>query len=215
MSAEPRESERRGLGNLLRGSRAVSALAELLVPSAARVELDGSSLVAMDAYGAAVVRTAIEMHLARHPTHFVSLIEPQHSGCWALMSDLLGGPLPSRCSWAGSRSPATRGIYVLVPATPIADDEDVQLLVDHTIRQATGALRFGDRAGQLAQEAAAVFLDNARRHGADAPVPPVVCAALDPQANDLQLTTVNLRGVESSLVFDEAAMRNPGRRTEP
>jgi hypothetical protein len=96
---------------------------------------------------------------------------------------------------------------VLVPATPIADAEDLQLLVDHTIRQATGALGYGDRAARLLQEAAAVFLDNARQHAADVAVPPVVCAALDTQGNDLQLATVNLRSSSPHAAGGEAAMR--------
>lgn len=143
MSATP-QSERRTIGNLLRGPRAASALASLLLPAAPQLELDGASLVQMDAYGAAVLRTAVEVHLNRHPSHTVWMIEPVNSECWALVSDLLGGPLPERCGWAGTRSAALRGSYVLVPATPIGDAEDVQLLVDHTIRQAAGALGFGD-----------------------------------------------------------------------
>ncbi len=207
MSTTP-TPERREIGNLLRGPRAASELASLLLPAAPELELDGSSLVHMDAYGAAVLRTAIEVHLDRHTSHTVSMIEPLNSECWALMSDLLGGPLPERCAWAGTRSTAKRGSYVLVPATPIADAEDVQLLVDHTVRQATGALGFGDRAGRLLQEAAAVFLDNAREHAADAPVAAVVSAMLDPQVNDLQLAAVSLSGVSRRQLPDEAAMRS-------
>ena len=207
MSAPSTPPERRDLGRLLRGRRAESALAGLIAPAAPRLELDGSSLIGVDAYGAAVARTAVEVHLSRNRRHSVSLIEPHDSECWALVSDLLGGALPSRCSWAGTRSPALRGNYVLVPAEAIADAEDVRLLLDHTIRPAAGALGYGDRAGQLLQEAAAVFLHNAEQHAPGAAVPPVVCASLDPQANDLQLTSVNLRGTRSDATSDEAALR--------
>jgi hypothetical protein len=202
------DPERRRLGNVFRGHRATSALGELLVPSAPILAIDATAVTRLDAYGGAVVRTGVDVHLARHAEHLASLIEPRDDASWELLWDLLGGfLLPLRCSWAGTRSPGKRGSQVLVPATPITDDEDVQLLVDHTIRQATGALGYGDRAGRLLQEAAAVFLENAKQHTPGAGTPPVVCAALEPQGNDLQLATVSLGGPVPDQADGEAALR--------
>lgn len=53
-----------------------------------------------------------------------------------------------------------------------------------------------------------MFLDNAREHAADAPVPAVVSAMLDPQVNDLQFAVVSLSGASCRQRADEAAMRS-------
>jgi hypothetical protein len=193
MSTSPHSREQRALGKILRGPRAVSALPRLVVPAAPELVLDGSSLKVVDAYGGVVIRTAIEAHLSRGASHSVSIVEPRDESTWRMLFDLVGGlSLPLRCSWAGTRSAATRGSDVLVPATPIVDNEDVTLLVDHTVRVAAGALGYGDRPGRFLQEAAAVLLDNAREHGSADVFPAIVCASLEPQGNDLQLVTANL-----------------------
>jgi len=197
------EPERRHLGGLLRGNRAADTLAGLLAPAAPLLELDGSSLTQVDAYGGAVIRTTVEAHLARDQDNRVTLIEPIASECWTFVSDLLGGPMPARCSWAGTRSPAARGGDVLLPATAVSDPKDVELILDY-IGVVTPALGHGDRCGRLLQEAAAVFLDNVEQHAGEAPTGPVVCAAFDSGEKNLQLVCVNLYGPSVGVIQTES-----------
>jgi len=201
MNAENPEAERRGLGSVLRGRQVAAILADVLRPATTQqLELDGSDLTEVNAYGAAVLRAAMETHLARNPSQGVSVIEPANSECWAHFSDLLGLPAGQRWSWSGTRSGAARGRNVLIPATIIRDSEDAQLIVDHAIPTAAGALGYGARTGRLLQEAAAVFLDNAEQHARSRPVRPVLCVAFHPPSNDLQLVSANLEDPEDLAV---------------
>ena len=80
----------------------------------------------------------------------------------------------------GTRSPAARGLDVLIPATMVQDREDARLIVEHAIPAAAGALRHGVRTARLMQEAASVFLDNVEQHARSRPVPPVALRCLPP-----------------------------------
>lgn len=196
------------LPSVFRGHRALAVLSTLLAPAAQSLVLNMSAVRRVDAYGGSVLRAAVEMHVARDPLNDVTIVEPVDDAAWALTFDLLGGSLlPLRSRWAGSRSAGRRGSEVLVPATPIVDEEDVRLLVDETIRRAAGALGYGDHAGHFLQEAAQVFLANAQKHGEHSPVPPIVCASLEPQANDLQLVTLDLAGNVPAGDAAEVALR--------
>jgi hypothetical protein len=193
MPAEDRGVERRNLGNVLRGRQAAAILAELAHPAdATTLELDGARLTEVNVFGAAVVRTGIEVHLARDPANRVSLVEPDNSECWEHLSDLLGLPTGRRWRWAGTRSPAGRGTDVLVPAMPVRDSEDVKLITDEGIRVVAGALGYGARTGHLMEEAAAVFLHNVDQHARSHAIAPVICAAFHPPSNDMQVVVVNL-----------------------
>lgn len=206
MTASPDQPERRTLDNLLRDRRAAEALAAITAPAAVVLELDCSGVTQVDTYGGAVIRTAVEAHLNRDPRHRVTVIEPAASDCWPLLSDLLGGTMPSGCSWAGTRSPATRGRDVLIPAMTIDDPEGVALILDY-VAVVAPALGHGVRAGQLLQEAAAVFLDNVWQHAPDRPIQPVVCAAFDPTGRNLQLVCVNLDGPQTGPPRTQAQLR--------
>lgn len=200
MAAENTDVERRHLGNVLRARQAAATLGQLARPAdATKLELDGTSLTEVNVYGAAVLRTGIEAHLARDPTNTVSVIEPDNSECWEHLSDLLGLP-GQRWGWAGTRSPAARGRDVLVPATPVIDAEDVQLITDRAIPAAAAALRYGPRIGRLLQEAAAVFLHNVEQHARSHTIAPVICAAFHPPSNDMQVVCVNLEEPGALLV---------------
>ena len=157
-----------------------------------------------DAYGAAVLRTAVDAHLNVNPQHRVSIIEPRASDVWPLVSDALGR-LPTRAAWAGTRSPATRGLDVLLPAVALRPTE-ATLYVD-TVKMIAAALHHGARPGQLLQEAARHFLDNVEEHAANSPIPPVLCAAFDPVARNLQLVCVNLSAPDARLALNEHELR--------
>jgi hypothetical protein len=186
------EGERRTVPHAFNGQRARSALVALVSPAAQRrLVFDARETTRVDAYAAAVLRTAVELHLARKARNSNVIVEPASDESWAMLYDLLGEVLPARCAWAGTRPTPTRGRRVVLPATTVIDD-DVELITDHALRSAAGALRFGDHAGRLLQESAAAFLENARTHGTPAEVPPVICAAFDRQTNDLQLVVCDL-----------------------
>ncbi|MCW2993599.1 MAG: hypothetical protein JWQ18_1094 [Conexibacter sp.] len=191
---QDQEEETRSLPRAFNGQRARAALASLIEPAShPRLVLDAGHVTTVDAYAGAVLRTGIEVHLARDPGNSIVVAEPEASLCWAALYDLLGEFLPPRSSWAGNRPTPTRGRDIVLPATPIADDETTVLLTDVALPAAAGALGFGDHARRLLQEAAAAFIDNARKYGDEnAPVGPVICAALEPQSNDLQLVVCDL-----------------------
>lgn len=182
--------ERRVVGKLLRDWRAADVLGPLVAPAAEpTVVFDCSALEQIDAYGAAVIRTSLDAHVSRDPRHMASIVEPRASDVWPFLSDAIGPP-PSGSKWAGTRSPASRGTDVLIPAMSVRPNE-AQLIV-RTVGIVAAALGHGPRPGQLLREAAQVFLDNAAEHAAGAPTSPVVCAAFEPMTRNLQLVCVNL-----------------------
>jgi hypothetical protein len=189
---EDDQGEHLTLPRVFGGQYARTELAQLIGSATGRLILNAGNVARIDAYGGAVLGIALRLHLARGTHNRVLIIEPTSDSAWSMMYDLLGEVLPERCTWAGTRSAPTRGRLVVVPAASLSDDEDVELLTDEALPRATSALRFGTRAGRLLQEGAAAFLENARTHGADAPVEPVACAALDTQTNDLQLVVIDL-----------------------
>jgi len=198
----PSESERRALNRLFRDQRAADALGVLAAAANGEgLELDCSEVTQIDAYGAAVIRAALEARLTTDPRHRAKIIEPRSSDIWPFVSDAIGRP-PSGSQWAGTRSPARRGTDVLIPATPVRQDE-VSLIVGNVGRVAA-ALRHGVRPGQLLREAAQVFLDNVAEHAAGAPTSPVVCAAFEPMTRNLQFVCVNLAPSGTTVPVDEA-----------
>jgi hypothetical protein len=186
--AQP-EPDRREVGNLHRGRRAAATLGQLVVPATGEaIVIDCSKVTQIDTVGAAVIRAALDAHLA-DPRNSAMIIEPSASDIWTFFSDAIGRP-PAGAKWAGTRSVAARGTDVLIPAGPIQPDR-VQLL-RQTIKTFAAALGHPTRAGGLLRDAATVFLDNVVEHASDSPTPPVVCSAFEPVGRDLQLTCINL-----------------------
>lgn len=187
--ARLQDREIHNLGRVLRGQYARSASSGLLSARApaARLLLDGRSLQLVDAFGGVVVRAVLDQHVAVRGNS-VSVLEPESATVWQTLYDLLGrGNLPAGCSWGLTRSPARRGDCVLVPATPLASDQDVRSLIDLALPGAAAGLGHGGRPARLAQESAALFTHNARTHGSGSPVPPLLCASFDEQSKDLQV----------------------------
>jgi hypothetical protein len=183
------EPDRREVGTLHRGRRAADALGQLVVPARSEaIVIDCSKVTQVDTIGAAVIRAALDAHLA-DPRHTATIIEPSASDIWTFFSDAIGRPPPG-AKWAGTRSVAARGTDVLIPASPIQPDE-VQLL-RQTIKTFAAALGHPTRAGGLLRDAATVFLDNVAEHAPDSPTPPTVCSAFEPVGRNLQLTCINL-----------------------
>lgn len=212
-TAPPRHEER-GLGRVLRRQQACGSLDRLLTPATRQLTLVGSSLTRLDVYGALVIRAAVDVHLHASTSHSVALVEPVNDETWALLFDLLGQSiLPSRCAWAGTRAAPARGRRVLVPVTAIDDPEAAQLLHDVGLPAATRALRYGDAAARILQEAAAVFLDNAAIHGRDSPIAPLVSASLEAQGNDLQLAVLDLGARRPSAGEEADALQAALRRS--
>lgn len=181
--------DRRAIGTLHRGRRAADALGQLVVPATSEaIVIDCSNVTQVDTIGAAVIRAALDAHLA-DPRHTATIIEPSASDIWTFFSDAIGRPPPG-AKWAGTRSVAARGTDVLIPANPIQSDE-VQLL-RQTIKTFAAALGHPTRAGRLLREAATVFLDNVAEHAPESPTPPVVSSAFEPVGRNLQLTCINL-----------------------
>lgn len=183
------EPDRREVGNLHRGRRAADALGQLVAPATGEaMVLDCSKVTQVDTLGAAVIRVALDAHLA-DPRQTATIIEPGASEIWPFLSDAIGRP-PTGPKWAGTRSVAARGTDVLIPAGPIVPDR-VQLL-RQTIKTFAAALGHPTRAGGLLRDAVQVFLDNVAEHAPDVPIPPVVCSAFEPVGRNLQLACINL-----------------------
>jgi len=198
----PPAPERRELGTLFRDRRAAEALGVLTSPvKAEHLELDCSNVTQIDTYGTAVIRATLDAHLAADPRHRATIVEPTTSAIWPFLSDAVGRP-PSGSKWAGTRSPATRGTDVLIPATPVRHDEAP--LIVRTVGIVAAALHHGIRPGQLLAEAAQVFLDNVADHAPGAPTSPVVCAAFEPVSKNLQLVCINLAPPGTPVPANEA-----------
>lgn len=202
----PSDADRRVVGKLLRDRRAAEALGPLAAPTQApAIEFDCSELTQVDAYGAAMIRIALDAHLGKDPRHRAAIVEPQASDVWPFLSDAIGTP-PTGSRWAGSRSPASRGTDVLIPAMPVRPDE-VQLIV-RAAGIVAAALGHGPRPGHLLREAAQVFLDNVAEHAAGAPTSPVLCAAFEPMTRNLQLVCVNLAPPDAALPNSESDVQD-------
>lgn len=182
------EADRRVLTPAFRGPRAIAGLAALCARAAPRLELDARGLRRADAFTGVVVHETVRRHLEADPGHEVVLWEPADEQAWAMLHDLLT-PLPRLARWAGEQPAAQRERQVLVPATPIDDDETIDLVTRYALPAATASYRIPDAPRRLLLEAAAAFADNAVLHGGGAPS--VLCACYDPQANDLQLVVLS------------------------
>ena len=185
-------NETRPLHRVLRGQHARQALARLVADGPRELRLDGTELTRIDAYGGAMVGAAMRRHLARGSGHALEVLEPADDGAWSMLYNLLGGALPSRATWSGTRAHARRDHQVLLPAMALDDDDTVELVTDEALPKIVRHLGYGDRAARAVQEAAAIFAHNAMTHGADSPIAPILCCALDAQGNDLQLVVADL-----------------------
>lgn len=202
-SAQQPNPDHRAVGNLHRGRRAAAALGELVVPALTEaLVVDCSEVTQVDTVGAAVIRVALDAHLA-DPRNTATIVEPNASEIWPFLSDAIGRP-PAGAKWAGTRSVASRGTDVLIPAMPIQPDQ-VQLML-RTIKVFATALRHPPLAGALLRDAATVFLDNVAEHAADAPTPPVVCCAFEPVGRNLQLACINLLDPDTDATTDTSAL---------
>jgi hypothetical protein len=169
--------------------------------------LNGRELTEVSTYGAATMRAAIELHLARDPVNEVVVIEPAHSACFEHMSDLMGPSAQQRWSWAGTRSSVARTRDALIPAMPIRDAAERKLILDEWLPFVGSALHYDLRARRLVQEAAGVFLDNVDEHRASRAIPPVIAAAHHPESHELQLVCINLDEPDALVIANLADLR--------
>lgn len=185
-------SDTRTLPAVLRGHHARAALHGLLQPAARRLVLDATGLRKVDAYGGAVLRATVEHHLGAHPRNSVMIVEPADDEAWSLLSNLLGGALPARASWAGTRSPV-RYYDVVLPAVPLRDAAEVELMVEGALLRALPALGYDDRVTRAVVEATAELADNALAHGpGERMVPPILSCSWDALGKDLQVVVLEV-----------------------
>lgn len=194
----------RHLGRVLRGQKSLGAAAGLLRPASPQLTFDGRALRQVDAFGAVFLRAAVDVHLARGPAHSVSLIEPEDPAVFGTLHDLMGGlALPSRCSWAGLEPTPRRSDQVVVPAGPLVTQKDLDAVVDFALPAALSALGHGQRVARVAQEAAAVLLDNAIVHGGGSPM---FCTHFDAATCNVQVVVFDRGGFPSD--DDGSALRD-------
>lgn len=183
----------RVLPRALRGQYARSQAAWLLSASPAReLVLDCRQVLQVDAFGAVILRAAIDSHLATAPTNTVTIVEPTDPVAWQALYDLLARELlPSRSSWSGQKQIPQRGADVVIPVLPVATDLDAQTFVEEGLPRIGSRLGHPRRRLRIAQEAAEAFVENARTHGGSSPLHPLLCVTLDPVSHLLQVVVLD------------------------
>lgn len=206
MTEDDDDIEWRKLRPVLRGPHARRALAELLAPAAPKLGIDMSAVCRLDAYGAAVVRCAIDVHLERQATGDVTVKPPTNAETRRIACDVLMG-LPSRCRWDAKDEGEQPVSNVIVPAMSVSDDEIAALIVQMCLPEAAEILGLQRSELGALQVAAEEFVANAEEHAHDASVPVVLAACLEEEGNDLQIVAVDVGATFARKHDPESALR--------
>jgi hypothetical protein len=170
--------------------RGCEILEMMLAPTrTSTLTIDASETVVLDAYGGVSIRIAIEAHLARDPANDVRIIVPEFEACHGRLHSLLA-LMPGRCSYVELHQTPPRDREIVVP-TMLATDDDREL-IEQAIRRAVPGLGFPIAAQRALLLATRRFTDNARTHGAGAPVSAVAALVFEPSWNELCLVVSDL-----------------------
>lgn len=183
------EGQPRLLARAWAGPRALNGLEPLLARAVPRFELDASALKRADAYTGAVVREALDRHLAADPGHRVVLREPAANEPHAMLCDLLN-VLPPRAQWAGERPSARGDSAVLLPAHRVEDRETVELS-NYALGLAVAQQRLPVPEARLLLHAAKQCSFNDLIHRRNGVMPGLQCVCHTRQSHDVQVVTLS------------------------
>jgi hypothetical protein len=172
--------------------RSEAALALLPIRGAppAEVIVIADGLRAIDAWGAAALRTSIEFH-ARAQQQQVTVSAPSDASTWRLLYHLLERDCPAHLRPTDDAPVPSGGAprAIIVPATRVVSVEISEQIADTIIARANGrlgqALRFV--AGQLPE-----LVHNSLTHAHASPTKPVVCCFHDTSEDEVQLVVCDL-----------------------
>jgi len=149
-------------------------------------------LKAIDAWGAAALRTTIEFY-ARIQQQQVTLSAPADTSAWRLLYHLLGQDCPThfRLSDDASRPPGAAPSAIILPAMRVPaveiSEQIAEAIIDGDSGRLSPALRF--RAGQFPE-----LVHNSLMHPRESPTKPVACCFFDSSEDEVQLVVCDLGG---------------------
>lgn len=151
-----------------------------------------NTVTAADALTAAVLRASIEECLV-NGTKKVDYMPPVDPGVDQTLENLLG-PLPEICTPIRDGRPAPpRDRHAIVPATPIRDEEGLELAA-LAIKAIAGHLRLSQREWEMAVAAAVAFGTNGLTHASHSPCGVVICAGIEPRSAAIVVAAADLGG---------------------
>jgi hypothetical protein len=174
-----------------RGEAALSPLAGIRGAPPAEVFVIADGLRAIDAWGAAALRTAIEFH-ARVQQQQVTISKPSNPSTWQLLYHVLGPEdcpahviLANDATRPAGRAPSS----IIVPAVRVGSVDISEQIAEAIIDRASGRLRPALRfvAGQLPE-----LVHNSLVHASGSPTKPVICCFHDKDEDEIQLVVCDL-----------------------
>lgn len=174
----------------MRGEAALSFLPERGQPPAETL-IFADGLTAIDAWGAAALRTSIELY-ARRQQQQVTIGAPKDPAAWRLLYSLLEKDCPAHLRLSDDTTPpppSRRPSAIVVPTirAPTLEraDEIAEVILDIPPSRLTRALRF------VAQEVPELVA-NALTHADRSPTQPVLCVFYDRDEDEVQLVLCDL-----------------------
>jgi hypothetical protein len=174
----------RELKGAIRGQRALAAFADLFEPADQELNLVLFGLTRVDAWTGVVVRASIERHLAADTSNRIVVWEPQDAEVWRHVSSLIGA-MPSRAQYCGDQPAPQLDPTVLLPATALSDEEDLDLVDRIVLINAARLAGVAQRERALLREAFGELAEDALLRGSPGTGSPLTCVARETDSNEL------------------------------
>lgn len=186
MPYDPRKH--RELRGAIRGQRALSVFAEFMEPAEQELNLVLYGLSRVDAWTGVVLRASIEKHLATDTSNRIVVWEPSDAVVWRQVSSLIGA-MPSRASYCGDQHAPRLDRGVLLPATVLRDEEDLDLIDRVVLINAARLARVGRRESALIREAFGELAEDALDQSSLSSALPMVCVAREADSSELTVAS--------------------------
>lgn len=141
-------------------------------------------LTRVDAWTGVVLRASIERHLAADTSNRIVVWEPQDAGVWRHMSSLIGA-MPSRAQYCGDQLAPQLDPAVLLPATALRDEEDIELVDRVVLINAAKLAGVAQRDRALLREAFGELAEDALLRSTPGAELPMACVARETDSNEL------------------------------
>jgi hypothetical protein len=174
----------RELRGAIRGQRALATFADLLGPADQELNLVLYGLSRVDAWTGVLLRATIERHLATDTSNRIVVWEPRDPAMWRQVSSLIGA-MPSRAQYCGDQPAPQLDPAVLVPATALRDEEDVDLIDRVVLVNAAKLAGVDQRARGLMREAFGELAEDALLHSPPGAMRTLACVARETDSSEL------------------------------
>jgi hypothetical protein len=157
---------------------------------AAEIGVFADSMAAIDAWGAAALKTSVEYY-ARYQQRQVTTSRPRRDDIWRLFYHLLSSDCPSHFVLTNDAEPPTGRMpaSIILPAVRVGSVDAAEGIAEMLLSRNSGNLT---RAVRFIAEELPELIDNALQHALNTPTSPVVCCFYDATEDELQLVVCDL-----------------------